>query len=55
LDELARMRGDGAAYFAFAWPSFWWTEHYARFSQHLRRAFPCILENERLIVFDLTA
>jgi len=54
LQELERMRREGATYFAFAWPSFWWTEHYAQFSQHLRRAFPCVLENERLIVFDLT-
>jgi SAM-dependent methyltransferase len=55
LHELARLREAGAEYFAYAWPSFWWTEHYAQFSQHLRQAFPCILENQRLIVFDLTA
>jgi SAM-dependent methyltransferase len=53
LHELARLRKTGASYFVYAWPSFWWTEHYAQFSQHLRRAFPCILDNQRLIVFDL--
>lgn len=55
LRELERMRAEGAAYFAYAWPSFWWMEHYARFSQHLRQAFPCVLQNERLVVFKLTA
>jgi SAM-dependent methyltransferase len=54
LQELARLRQRGAGYFAFAWPSFWWTEHYAQFSQYLREQYPCLLENERLIVFDLT-
>ena len=54
LRELERLRKAGAAYFAYAWPAFWWTEHYAQFSQHLRQAFPCVLENQRLIVFELT-
>jgi SAM-dependent methyltransferase len=53
LRELDRMRHDGAAYFAYAWPSFWWMEHYAQFTQFLRQSFPCVLENERLVVYQL--
>jgi SAM-dependent methyltransferase len=53
LRELERMRNAGATHFAYAWPSFWWMEHYAQFSQHLRRSFPCVLQNERLVVFQL--
>jgi SAM-dependent methyltransferase len=54
LRELERLRAQGAAYFVYTWPSFWWMEHYARFSQHLRQNFPCLLQNERVIVYQLT-
>ena len=54
LRELERLRAQGAAYFVYAWPSFWWMEHYARFDQHLRQSFPCLLQNEQLIVYQLT-
>lgn len=54
IDELERMRRDAdPAFIAFGWPSFWWLEHYPRFAAHLREAFPRVLENDRLVVFDL--
>lgn len=54
LRELERMRREAApGFIAFGWPSFWWLEHYPRFAAHLREAFPCVLQNERLVVFDL--
>ena len=40
-------------FLVFAWCSFWWLEHYAAFTLYLRKRFQCIIENERLIVFDL--
>ena len=52
--ELQRLRQSGAAYIVFAWPSFWWLEHFKEFAQRLRREFGCVLENERLVVFRLT-
>jgi SAM-dependent methyltransferase len=55
IRELERVRQAGASQIVFAWPCFWWLEHYAGLCQHLRRSYPCILENERLIVFQLTA
>jgi SAM-dependent methyltransferase len=51
--ELERLRAAGATHIAFAWPSFWWLKHYAEFSRRLREKFPCVLENERLVVFRL--
>jgi SAM-dependent methyltransferase len=52
IGELQRLQQDGAAYIAFAWSSFWWLEHYSGFRKHLLQ-YPCLLENERLIVFRL--
>jgi len=52
--ELQRLREAGAAYTVFAWPSFWWLDHFKEFAQRLRREFPCVLQNERLVAFRLT-
>jgi hypothetical protein len=38
---------------AFAWPAFWWLDHYAGLERHMRSNFPRLFENERLVVFDL--
>lgn len=53
--ELERLRAAGAGHIAFTWPSFWWLQHYAEFHRRLSEAFPCVLANERLIVFKLHA
>jgi 2-polyprenyl-3-methyl-5-hydroxy-6-metoxy-1,4-benzoquinol methylase len=53
IRELERLRKAGASFMVFASPAFWWLEYYAGLSQHLRSAFRCVLENERLIVFVL--
>jgi len=53
LRELDRLRAGGAAFLAFAQPGFWWLDHYREFRDHLRARFPCVLANERLVVFDL--
>ena len=47
------MRGEGAGFVVFAWPAFWWLDCYPRLRSHLRSNFPCVLQNDRLIVFDL--
>lgn len=52
--ELERMRRErGASFIAFGWPSFWWLEHYAALAAHLRARYECVLDNRRLVVFDL--
>lgn len=53
IAELEREREAGAAYIAFAWPAFWWLDHYIEFAAHLRRRYACRLETERLVVFEL--
>jgi O-methyltransferase len=53
IRELERLRRSGASFISFAWPAFWWLDYYAELSRHLRSEFQCILENDRLVVFDL--
>ncbi len=51
--EFERLRRAGASHIAFVWPAFWWLEHYAAFARHLRTRFRCVVDNQRLVVFDL--
>jgi SAM-dependent methyltransferase len=53
IDELERLRRQGASFLVFAWPAFWWLEHYAELARHVRSRFTCLLESEWLVVFDL--
>ena len=53
IRELERQKEAGAIHIAFAWPAFWWLEHYAGLHRYLRMFFTCVLENERLVVFRL--
>ncbi|HEX4622115.1 MAG TPA: glycoside hydrolase family 99-like domain-containing protein, partial [Myxococcaceae bacterium] len=53
IREVERLREAGASFLAVAWPAFWWLNFYAGTHQHLRSRFRCLLENERLVVFDL--
>ncbi len=51
--ELERLRKTGARYLVIIWSSFWWLEHYSGFAWHLRSKFRCVLNNDRLVLFDL--
>jgi cyclopropane fatty-acyl-phospholipid synthase-like methyltransferase len=53
IDELERQRRSGAKFIVFGWPAFWWLDHYTELSRHLRTEYRCVLENERVIVFDI--
>lgn len=53
ITEIKRQRAAGASHVAFWWTAFWWLEDYAGFHRWLRESFPCVLETDRLIVFDL--
>jgi hypothetical protein len=54
IREFERLRQQsGASHMVFAWPAFWWLDYYGGLQHHLRVHFPCILENERLVIFDL--
>jgi len=51
--EIDRLCDGGADYVAIAWTAFWWLEYYEELNEHLRRNFPCVFQNERLVLFDL--
>jgi SAM-dependent methyltransferase len=52
IRELERLRSAGARFVVVAWPAFWWLDHYAGLSRHLRSRFRPLLENDRVIVFE---
>jgi glycosyltransferase involved in cell wall biosynthesis len=53
LREIERLKEKGARFLVFAWPSFWWLDHYAGLRATLETAFRRELANDRLIVFSL--
>jgi predicted O-methyltransferase YrrM len=53
VSELERLRAAGAEFLVFGWPAFWWFSHYRLFHEYLNANFPCVLQNDRLVVFDL--
>jgi hypothetical protein len=53
IQEVERLRQSGAKFIVFAWPAFWWLDHYQGFSQYLRSHFHCTLDNERVVSFDM--
>lgn len=53
IQEIERLRQAGASHIIFAWPAFWWLDHYPGFHSYLRFRFLLVLENERLVVFEL--
>ena len=54
ISELERLRRAGARFIVFGWPAFWWLQHYRKFHDFLRAQFRLLLENERVVIFDLT-
>jgi glycosyltransferase involved in cell wall biosynthesis len=53
IGECQRLHRAGARYLVVAWPAFWWLGHYAGWHRHLRGHAHCLVENERLLAFDL--
>jgi hypothetical protein len=51
--ELERLKQSGASFLVFTWPSFWWLDYYAELHGYLRSKYRVVMENERLVVFDL--
>src|SRR5712692_4198610 len=54
IRELERLRRAGASFVVLAWPAFWWLSHYVEFHRSLRAQFPCVLENDRVLVFGMS-
>lgn len=53
LAALEQMRRPEGGFLVFAWNCFWWLQHYTEFHRVLREQFPCVLENEVAIIFEL--
>jgi glycosyltransferase involved in cell wall biosynthesis len=53
LTEFERLRHAGAGFLVFGWPAFWWLDYYEGLHRQLRSEFRCVLENERLVIFDV--
>ena len=55
IGELNRLQQSGAQFIIFAWTAFWWLNYYAGLNTYLRSNFRCLIENERIVGFDLRA
>jgi len=53
IRELEQRREAGTAFMVFGWPSFWWLDLYPGLHRYLRSSHLCVLENDRLVAFDL--
>ncbi|GAA6618020.1 glycosyltransferase family 2 protein [Scytonema sp. NUACC26] len=53
IREFERIHQTGASAIVFLLHTFWWLEYYIGFHDYLRQKFPCVLQNDCLIVFDL--
>jgi glycosyltransferase involved in cell wall biosynthesis len=53
IEELRRQRRAGADFLVFAWPAFWWLEHYRAFHRELEARYRCLIRSDDLRVFDL--
>jgi glycosyltransferase involved in cell wall biosynthesis len=51
--EFERLHAAGAAFMVFGWPAFWWLDYYPSLNRQLHERFRRILQNDRLVVFDL--
>lgn len=54
IRELDRQREDlGIEFLVFAWPAFWWLDHYTELGRRVRTRFACVVETDSVLVFDL--
>jgi len=55
IRELERVRAEQTPDFlVVVWLGFWWLEYYTGFAAHLRTSYRCVVENERIVIYDLT-
>lgn len=53
IREVERLRRSGATFMIVGWPAFWWLDHYTGLRHHLEANYRCVLNNARLVAFDL--
>ena len=53
INELERLRKNGASFMIVCWQCFWWFDYYRDFYQYLNSQYPCVLKNDRCVIFGL--
>ena len=53
IDQLERVRQEGAEYLLFPQTSLWWLDHYEEFAEHLRRRYSEVARDDDCLVFAL--
>jgi hypothetical protein len=54
ITELERLRAKDPRFIVFGWPEYFdWTSQFPGLHGHLNASFPCVLNNERLLVYEL--
>ncbi|GAA6618021.1 glycosyltransferase family 2 protein [Scytonema sp. NUACC26] len=53
IKEFEQLHCTGASFIVFGLPAFWWFDYYTEFACYLRTKFRCVLDSDRLVVFDL--
>ena len=53
--ELERDRQKGASFIVFTSPAFWWLDYYSGFRDHLKESYPCMLNNDRMVVYKIAS
>jgi hypothetical protein len=54
LRDLEKHRREGSSFLVIAFPAFWWLQHYVELADYLRSSSACVLDNGRVVVFDLS-
>lgn len=54
IRELNRQHKQGVRFFAIWWTCFWWMEAYPQFAEHLACQHSCLVNNERIRIFQLS-
>jgi len=52
LAELKRQLQGGVRFVVILWSAFWWLKEYVELNDYLSN-FPCLVRNERVLVFDI--
>lgn len=53
IEAIEQMQENGASFVVVAWPAFWWLDFYREWSEHLNSRYRCIIQNKRIVLFDL--
>lgn len=54
IHDFERQRAAGAGYAVLYSTAFWWWEQLAEFRTHVLANYRCVLNNDRMMIFDLT-